>query len=54
MQAEKLKAAAAESPVDQPSDALRALAGAPIVVVMNAIDGLAWLAIIYVMVAKPF
>ena len=54
LQAEKLKAAAAESPVDQPSEALRALAGAPSVVVMNTIDGLAWLAIIYVMVAKPF
>ena len=53
MQAEKLKAAA-EGPEDQPSDALRALAGAPSVVVMNTIDGLAWLAIIYVMVAKPF
>jgi uncharacterized membrane protein len=54
VQAEKLKAAAAEGPVDQPSDALRALAAAPSGVVMNAIDGLAWLAIIYVMVAKPF
>ncbi len=53
-QAEKLKAVAAASPEDQPSDALRALAGAPSVAVMNAIDGLAWLAIIYVMVAKPF
>jgi uncharacterized membrane protein len=54
MEAEKLKAAAAEGPEGQPSDALRALAGAPSVFVMNAIDGLAWLAIIYVMVAKPF
>jgi len=53
-QAEKLKAAAAASPDDQPSDELRAIAGAPSVAVMNAIDGLAWLAIIYVMVAKPF
>jgi uncharacterized membrane protein len=53
-QAEKLKAAAAASPEDRPSDALRALAGAPSAAVMNAIDGLAWLAIIYVMVAKPF
>jgi len=53
-QAEKLKAAAAESPEDQPSDALQALAGAPSVAVMNTIDGLAWLGIIYVMVAKPF
>jgi uncharacterized membrane protein len=54
IQAEKLKAVAAESPEDPSSDALRALAGAPSVFVMNAIDGLAWLAIIYVMVAKPF
>jgi len=54
MQAEKLKAAAAARSDDQPSEELRALAGAPSGVVMNAIDGLAWLAIIYVMVAKPF
>jgi uncharacterized membrane protein len=53
-QAEKLKAAATASPDDQPSDELRAIAGAPSVAVMNTIDGLAWLAIIYVMVAKPF
>jgi uncharacterized membrane protein len=53
-QAERLKAAATASPDDQPSDELRAIAGAPIVAVMNTIDGLAWLAIIYVMVAKPF
>jgi uncharacterized membrane protein len=54
MQAEKLKAAAAAGSEDQPFDELRALAGAASGVVMNAIDGLAWLAIIYVMVAKPF
>ncbi len=53
-QAEKLKAAAAADSEDQPSDELRALAGASSVAVMNVIDGLAWLAIIYVMVAKPF
>jgi uncharacterized membrane protein len=53
-QAEKLKAAAAASPDDQASDELRTIAGAPSVAVMNTIDGLAWLAIIYVMVAKPF
>jgi uncharacterized membrane protein len=53
-QAEKLKAEAAAGSEDQPSDELRALAGAPSGVVMNVIDGLAWLAIIYVMVAKPF
>jgi uncharacterized membrane protein len=53
-QAEKLKAAAAASSDDQASDELRTIAGAPSVAVMNTIDGLAWLAIIYVMVAKPF
>ena len=53
-QAEKLKAAAAGSPDDQPSEELRRIAGAPSVAVMNTIDGLAWLAVIYVMVAKPF
>jgi uncharacterized membrane protein len=52
--AEKLKAAAAASPDDQPSEELRAIAGAPSVAVMNTIDGIAWLAVIYVMVAKPF
>jgi hypothetical protein len=54
MQAEKLKAAAAASSEDQPSEELRALAPARSAVVMNVIDGLAWLAIISVMVAKPF
>ena len=53
-QAERLKAAAAASPDDRPSEELRAIAGAPSVAVMNVIDGLAWLAIIYLMVAKPF
>ena len=53
-QAEKLKAAVAAGSDDQPSDQLRSLAGAPSGVVMNVIDALAWLAIIYVMVAKPF
>ncbi|HEX5936482.1 MAG TPA: DUF2269 family protein, partial [Actinomycetota bacterium] len=53
-QAEKLKAAAETSADDRPSDELRAIAGAPSVAAMNALDGLAWLAIIYVMVAKPF
>jgi uncharacterized membrane protein len=54
VQAEKLKAAAAAGSEDVPSAELRALAAAPSGVVMNVIDGLAWLAIIYVMVAKPF
>jgi hypothetical protein len=49
-QAEKLKAGAATIPEDQPSDQLRELAGAPSVVVMNVIDGLAWLGWILMMV----
>ena len=53
-EAEKLKAAAAAAPEDQPSDQLRALAGSPSVFVMNVIDGLAWLGLIFVMVTKPF
>lgn len=54
VQAEKLKTAVDASPDDQPSGELRAIAGAPSAAVMNAIDGIAWLAIIYAMVAKPF
>jgi uncharacterized membrane protein len=54
LRAEKLKAAVEASPEDRPSDQLSAIAGAPSAVLMNVIDGLAWLAIIYVMVAKPF
>ena len=54
VQAEKLKTASAAGAEDAPSDELRALASAPSGVLMNVIDGLAWLAIIYVMVAKPF
>ena len=53
-QAKKLKAVVDGATDDQPSAELRALASAPSVAVMNVIDGLAWLAIIYVMVAKPF
>jgi hypothetical protein len=53
-QAERLKAAAGTGTDDVPSAELRALASAPSVAAMNAIDGLAWLAIIYLMVAKPF
>jgi hypothetical protein len=49
-QAEKLKAAAEAGDGER----LRALAGAPSGALVNAIDGIAWLAIIYVMVAKPF
>jgi len=53
-QAERLKAAAEASPDDRPSEELRAIADAPSVAVVNVIDGVAWLGIIYVMVAKPF
>jgi uncharacterized membrane protein len=49
--AERLKAASADG---RPSEELRTIAGAPSVAVMNVIDAAAWLAIIYVMVAKPF
>ena len=49
-QAERLKAAADAGDVDR----TRALASAPSVTLMNVIDGIAWLAIIYVMVVKPF
>jgi uncharacterized membrane protein len=49
-QAEKLKAAADVGDGDR----ARALASAPSATVMNVIDGIAWLAVIYVMVAKPF
>ena len=48
--AEKLKAAADA----EDGERARALANAPSATVMNVIDGIAWLAIIYVMVAKPF
>jgi uncharacterized membrane protein len=53
-QAEKLKAAVEAGSEDESSGELRAIARAPSVAAMNTIDGLAWLAIIYVMVAKPF
>jgi hypothetical protein len=53
-QAEKLKAAAAASSGIEATDELQAIAGARSVAVMNTIDGIAWLAVIYVMVAKPF
>jgi uncharacterized membrane protein len=52
--ATKLKALADASPDDQPSAELRAFVDAPIGRVVNVIDGVLWLALIYVMVAKPF
>jgi hypothetical protein len=53
-QSERLKAAAEAGPEDGRSEEIRAIAGAPITNVMNVIDALAWLAIIFVMVTKPF
>jgi Predicted integral membrane protein (DUF2269) len=53
-QARKLEAAAETSPDDQPSPELKALIEAPSVIWVNAFDGLVWLALIYVMVVKPF
>jgi len=52
--ATKLKALADASPDDAPSAELRAFVDAPIGRVVNVIDGVLWLALIYVMVAKPF
>jgi uncharacterized membrane protein len=52
--ANKLKTLAAESPDDAPSPPLRAAIDAPIGPVMNVFDGVVWLAIIFVMVVKPF
>jgi uncharacterized membrane protein len=49
-QAEKLKTVVEAGDGDR----ARALASAPSAAVMNVIDGVAWLAIIYVMIAKPF
>jgi hypothetical protein len=42
------------SPDDEPSAELRAFVDAPTGRVVNVIDGVLWLALIYVMVAKPF
>ena len=52
--ATKLKTLADASPDDEPSAELRAFVDAPIGRVVNVIDGVLWLALIYVMVAKPF
>ena len=50
----KLKALADASPDDEASPELRAAIGAPSGAVMNVVDGAVWLALIFVMVAKPF
>jgi hypothetical protein len=50
----KLEAAAKASPDDQPSAELRALIDAPSAIWVNVLDGAVWLALIFVMVGKPF
>ena len=52
--ANKLKALSAASPEDEPSAELKAAIAAPIGPVMNVVDSIVWLALIFVMVAKPF
>lgn len=49
----RLQAAADASPEDHPSEELRALIEAPSARFVSAIDLALWLAVIYVMVAKP-
>jgi len=53
-QARRLQVAADASPEDRASDELQRLVTAPVGTLVNVVDGLAWLGIIYVMVAKPF
>ena len=50
----KLKALSEASPDDEPSAELRAAIAAPIGTAMNVVDGVVWLALIFVMVVKPF
>lgn len=52
--ARKLQRLAEASPETEPSEALRELIQAPGAPLVAALDGLLWLAIIYVMVTKPF
>jgi len=52
--ANRLKALAAESPDDGPSPELRAAIDAPLGAVMIVVDTVVWLALIFVMVVKPF
>jgi hypothetical protein len=52
--ANRLKALTDASPDDEPSPELRAAIGAPIGGVMNVVDSVAWLSLIFVMVVKPF
>jgi hypothetical protein len=52
--ANRLKALAAASADDAPSRELRAAIEAPAGRVINVVDGLVWLALIFDMVVKPF
>jgi hypothetical protein len=52
--ANRLKALADASPDNEASAELRAAIGAPIGAVMNVVDSVVWLGLIFVMVAKPF
>lgn len=52
--ANRLKALADASPDDAPSPELRAAIYAPLGLVVSLLDGLLWVAVIFVMVFKPF
>jgi hypothetical protein len=52
--ANKFKALSAASTDEEPSAELRAAIAAPIHALMNVVDSVVWLALIFVMVAKPF
>jgi hypothetical protein len=52
--ANRLKALAEASPADEASPELRAAIAAPIGPIMVVVDSVVWLALIFVMVVKPF
>lgn len=52
--ANRLDALASASPDDEPSPELHAAIDSPIGLVMNVLDGLVCVAVIFVMVAKSF
>jgi hypothetical protein len=52
--ANKLKELAAASPDDAPSPELRAVIDAPLATIMVIVGSVVWLALIFVMVLKPF
>ena len=49
----RLKALADSSPDDEPSADLRRMIERPVGAVVNVVDGLVWLSVIFVMVVKP-